>query len=112
HAKVFAAMHVEHLRLASDDAVFNWAAKAGIGQAKFVEAYRSFGVQAKLRRATTMMAAYRIDAWPMVAIDGRFMTSPSQSGEAAQAPLSEAQMQQSALQVMDFLVLKAKAEKK
>ena len=33
HAKVFAAMHVEHLRLASDDAVFNWAAKAGIDQA-------------------------------------------------------------------------------
>ena len=112
HAKVFAAMHVEHLRLASDDAVFNWAAKAGIDRARFVEAYRSFGVQAKLRRAATMMAAYRIDSWPMVAIDGRFMTSPSQSGEAAQAPLSEAQMQQSALQVMDFLVLKAKAEKK
>ena len=112
HASVFAAMHVEHLRLATDEAVFDWAARAGIDKAKFIEAYRSFGVQAKLRRAGTMMAAYRVDSWPMVAIDGRFMASPSQSGEAAQAPQTETQMQQSALQVMDFLVLKAKAEKK
>jgi thiol:disulfide interchange protein DsbA len=112
HARVFAAMHVEHLRLASDEAVFDWAAKAGIDQAKFAEAYRSFGVQAKLRRASTMMAAYRIDSWPMVAIDGRYMTSPGQAGEAATSGQSEAQMQQSVLPVMDYLVAKAKAEKK
>jgi thiol:disulfide interchange protein DsbA len=112
HGKVFDAMHVERLRLNSDEAVFDWAEKAGIDRARLIETYRSFGVQAKLRRAGAMMTAYRIDQWPMVAIDGRFMTSPSQAGEAAKTAQTEEQQQQAALQVMDFLVAKAKAEKK
>jgi thiol:disulfide interchange protein DsbA len=112
HQKTFDAMHVERLRLATDQAVFDWAAKAGIDRARFVEAWNSFGVQAKLRRASAMMAAYRIDGWPTVAIDGRYLTSPSQAGAAVKTPQTEEQQQQSALQVMDFLVAKAKAEKK
>jgi thiol:disulfide interchange protein DsbA len=109
HQKVFDAIHVQRLRLPNDQAVLDWAVKAGIDQAKFIDAWNSFGVQAKLRRASAMMAAYRVDEWPMVAIDGRFLTSPSRAGQDAQP---EDQLQQSALQVMDFLVAKAKAEKK
>jgi thiol:disulfide interchange protein DsbA len=112
HQKVFDAMHVERLRLANDQAVFDWADKAGIDHAKFASAWSSFGVQAKLRRADRMMAEYRIDQWPMVAIDGRFLTSPTLAGEGSKAPQTEEQLQQSALQVMDFLVAKAKADKK
>jgi BirA family biotin operon repressor/biotin-[acetyl-CoA-carboxylase] ligase len=58
HAKVFAAMHQQRLRLASDEQVFDWIAKAGIDRARFVETYRSFGIQARLRRASAMMDAY------------------------------------------------------
>ncbi|MDQ2991099.1 MAG: thiol:disulfide interchange protein DsbA/DsbL [Pseudomonadota bacterium] len=112
HQKVFDAMHVERLRLANDQAVFDWADKAGIDHAKFASAWSSFGVQAKLRRADRMMGEYRIDQWPMVAIDGRFLTSPTLAGEGSKAPQTEEQLQQSALQVMDFLVAKAKADKK
>jgi thiol:disulfide interchange protein DsbA len=112
HQKVFDAMHVERLRLSNDQAVLDWADKAGIDHAKFVSAWSSFGVQAKLRRADRMMGEYRIDQWPMVAIDGRFLTSPTIAGEAGKASQTEEQMQQSALQVMDFLVAKAKADKK
>lgn len=111
HQKVFDAMHVERNRLASEEAVFEWAQKAGIDRAKFIEAWNSFGLQAKQRRANAMMSAYRIDQWPMVAIDGRFMTSPSQAGEGDKSLQTEEQLQQGALQVMDFLVAKAKAEK-
>jgi thiol:disulfide interchange protein DsbA len=112
HDKVFDAMHVERLRLGSDEAVFDWAERSGIDRTRFIETYRSFGVQAKLRRAGAMMAAYRIDQWPMVAIGGRYMTSPSQAGESVKTAQTEEQQQQAALQVMDFLVAKAKAEKK
>jgi thiol:disulfide interchange protein DsbA len=110
--KVFDAMHVERLRLANDQAVFDWADKAGIDRTKFAGAWNSFGLQAKLRRADRMMGEYRIDQWPMLAIDGRFLTSPTLAGEGSKAPQTEEQMQQSALRVMDFLVAKAKAEKK
>jgi thiol:disulfide interchange protein DsbA len=112
HDKVFKAMHVERLRLGSDEAVFDWAEAAGIERSGFIATYRSFGVQAKLRRAGAMMAAYRIDQWPMVAVGGRYMTSPSRAGESVKTALTEQQQQQGALEVMDFLVAKAKAEKK
>jgi thiol:disulfide interchange protein DsbA len=112
HQKVFSAMHIERLRLRSDEQVLDWAVKSGIDQARFVEAWNSFGVQAKLRRAGALMAAYRIDSWPTIAIDGRFITSPSQAGGAAAHAHDEDEMQRAALKVMDYLVAQAKAEKK
>jgi thiol:disulfide interchange protein DsbA len=107
HQKVFDAMHVERLRLASDEEVFDWAAKNGIDRAKFIETYRSFGIQARLRRAGAMMEAYQVGHWPLLVVDGRYVTSPSQVKEGS----TEAQQQQASLQVMDFLVNRAKADK-
>lgn len=112
HQKVFDAMHQQRLRLSSDEQVFDWAAQNGIDRAKFVETYRSFGIQAKLRRAAAMMDAYGVDRWPLVVVDGRFVTSPSHAGAGAPEGTTEAQQQQAALQAMDFLVAKAKADKK
>ena len=109
HGKVFNAMHVDRLPLAQDEQVFDWASRAGIDRARFIDAYRSFGVQAKLRRAQAMMESYRITHWPMIAIDGRFLTSPgmvSESGTPGEAALA------GTLQVMDGLVARAKADKK
>ena len=112
HQKVFDAMHQQHLRLSSDEQVFDWVAQNGIDRAKFIDTYRSFGIQAKLRRAAAMMDAYGVDRWPLVVIDGRFITSPSHAGAGAPEGTTEAQQQQQALQVMDFLVTKAKADKR
>jgi thiol:disulfide interchange protein DsbA len=109
HARVFSALHAERLRLATDEQVFDWAARAGIDRARFVDTYRSFGVQAKLRRAAQMMEAYRVEYWPLVAVDGRFITSPSQANEGVTEARSETRQQQAALQVMDYLVATAKA---
>lgn len=111
HDKVFAAMHLDRLRLNSDEQVFDWITKNGIDRARFIDTYRSFGIQQRLRRADAMMDAYRVDRWPVVAIGGRFLTSPSHAGEAALAAgaaRSEAQQIEAALQVMDYLVAKAR----
>ena len=110
HGKVFNAMHVDRLPLAQDEQVFDWASRAGIDRARFIDAYRSFGVQAKVRRAQAMMEAYRITHWPMLAVDGRFLTSPGMIAESGQATGTEAL--QATLQVMDVLVARAKADKK
>ncbi len=116
HSKVFHAMHNDRLKLNRDEFVFDWVEKAGINRNAFMNAYRGFGVQARVRRADAMVTTYGIDSWPMVAIDGRFVTSPWQSmqgyPEDQQRKLSEPDQQQMALKVMDFLVAKAKAEKK
>ena len=80
HDKAFAAMHVDRLPLSQDEQVFDWASRAGIDRARFIDAYRSFGVQARIRRAQSMMENYRITHWPMIAVDGRFLTSASMTG--------------------------------
>lgn len=112
HTKVFDAIHKDHLKLQSDDEVIDWAAKAGIDRATFAGAYRSFGIPSKMRRAEGMMAAYKVDHWPMIAIDGKYTTSPSMANKNAPENMTEVQQQEHALQVMDFLVAKARAEKK
>lgn len=111
HAKVFAAMHEQKLRLNSDEQVFAWAEQAGIPRAKFIDTYRSFGMQAKINRAASMMDAYHVESWPLVAIDGRYLTSPYQAGKGSNVGPSEQDQQQAALEVMDYLVAKAKAGK-
>jgi thiol:disulfide interchange protein DsbA len=111
HDKVFAAMHVDRLRLNSDEQVFDWVAKNGIDRGKFIDTYRSFGIQQRLRRADAMMDAYRVDRWPVVIIDGRFLTSPSHANEQSKEPRTEAEQQQLALQVMDTLVARAAKDK-
>ncbi|MGI4719135.1 MAG: thiol:disulfide interchange protein DsbA/DsbL [Janthinobacterium lividum] len=110
HDKVFDAMHVARLPLSQDEQVFDWASRAGIDRARFVEAYGSLGVQARVRRAQVMMEDYRITHWPMVAVDGRFLTSPGMVAEANGSSGPEAFA--GALQVMDALVARAKADRK
>jgi thiol:disulfide interchange protein DsbA len=109
--KVFAAMHSERLPLASDEQVFDWAAKAGIDRARFIDTYRSYGVQARMYQANAKMAAYGINQWPMIAVDGRFLTSPYHAHLGSKVEVDETTQQQEALQVMDYLVAKAKADK-
>ncbi|ATQ74250.1 disulfide bond formation protein DsbA [Massilia violaceinigra] len=111
HAKVFTALHQQHQRFGNDEQVFDWAASAGIDRARFIDVYRSFGIQARLSRANGMVASYQIREWPQVAIGGKYLTSPHLAGASASAA-TEAQQQQMALQVMDHLVAKAAAEKK
>lgn len=107
HDKVFHAIHVERQRLGSDEQVFDFIEKQGIERKKFIDVYRSFGVAARVRNAGNLMAAYKIDSWPTLAIDGRYVTSPSLAGKSA---TSEAELHAQTLAVMDYLVTKAKAK--
>lgn len=112
HTRVFEAMHgAERNRFNTDELVFNWAEKNGIERARFIDVYRSFGVGARVRRVDAMMSSYRVDSWPLIAVDGRFLTSPYQASSSLESA-TEAQQQQAALQVLDHLVAKAKAERK
>lgn len=109
--KVFNAIHSEHKSLDTEAQIADFVATQGVDRKKFVDAYNSFGVQAKLARAAQLQDAYKIDGVPLVAIDGRYMTSPSIVGEAL-GRQPEAVLQASTMQVMDWLVLKAVKEHK
>jgi thiol:disulfide interchange protein DsbA len=111
HKKVFQAIHNGRQALDTDAAIADFIEKQGIDKKKFLDLYNSFGVQTKVRRATQLQGAYKIDGVPMIAIDGRYLTSPSIVG-ASIGKQSEIALQSAAFQVMDWLVAKARKEQK
>jgi thiol:disulfide interchange protein DsbA len=108
--KVFKAWHVDHLRLNTDAAIIDWVSKNGIDRAKFLDAWNSFGVTTKLRRAPQVVTDYKVDGVPTVVIDGKYQTSPSIVYNSVKAS-SEPVLFQATLQVMDALVAKAAKSK-
>lgn len=112
HQQVFDAMHVHGNPLRNDEAAIEWAASRGIDKNKFAATYNGMGVAGMVRRAERMMGDYRVDYWPMLFVDGRYMTSPAEANKRVKPQPDEAQQHANALKVLDFLVAKAKAEKK
>lgn len=110
HPKVFHAIHAERKPLDSDAAIADYIAAQGVDKAKFLEVYNSFGVQTKAKRAAALQEAYKIDGVPTLAIDGRYLTSPSIVGAAMGGRQPEKVLHESALQVASFLVDKAAKE--
>ena len=106
HGKVFRAIHVERQPLDTDKQIADFIAKQGVDTKKFAETYNSFGIQSKVQRATQLQAAYKVDGVPMIAIDGRYITSPSIIG-ASLGNRPEAILHDATLQVMDWLVTKS-----
>jgi protein dithiol oxidoreductase (disulfide-forming) len=107
HARIFRAIHVERQQLETDSQIAAFIAKQpGIDAKKFSDAYNSFGVQAKAKRATQLQADYQIDGVPTLAIGGRYLTSPSiVAGSVGNRP--EGALHEAALQVADYLVSKS-----
>ncbi len=85
HAKVFDAIHNRRERLTNEGRIADWAEKQGLDRAQFLAAYKSFGVSSKVQRAAKQTESYGISGVPMLAIDGKWLTSPSQTGTAERA---------------------------
>lgn len=74
HRKVFHAIHVERQTLNREDAIVAWAEKQGLDRARFTEAWKSFGVSTKVRRAVQSQEGYRVQGVPSLGVAGRFYT--------------------------------------
>ena len=93
HRKVFYGIHSDRLRLDQPAEISAFMTKNGVDAAKFMEAYDSFAIQAKLRQADQLVSGYKIDGVPALGIQGRFFTSGTLAGDNPRA-----------LAVTDFLV--------
>lgn len=69
---VFAALHEKGLRLYDERSINEWVAAQGVDMRKFADAFGSFGVAAKVRRADQMVQTYRIDGVPALTVDGKY----------------------------------------
>jgi thiol:disulfide interchange protein DsbA len=97
HRKVFAAIHLQRQRLDKEADIAAWAGSAGLDGAKFMDAYKSFGVATKVRQAKQLTEGYKIDGVPSLGVHGRWFTSGSLAGGAARA-----------LAVTDYLIGQAR----
>ncbi len=101
HKKVFNAMHLQRQRLDKEGDIVAFMSAGGVDAAKFTEAFRSFGVATKVRQSKQLVDAYRIDGVPAIGVQGRWYTAPSLTNGPVQA-----------LAVTDWLIQRAKAERK
>lgn len=96
-AALFDAIHKENLRITSESAVEEWLGKKGVSVEKYKAAYKSFGVESRLRRAAQMTQSYKIDGVPTFAVQGRFVASATANTDRQQL-----------LSVTDYLVGEAR----
>jgi thiol:disulfide interchange protein DsbA len=80
HGKTFVAVQDENIPLHSADTVKTWIKQQGIDADAFMETYKSFGLQSKVRRAGQLSRAYKITSVPSMAVQGRYVTSSALTG--------------------------------
>ncbi|MDI9332573.1 MAG: thiol:disulfide interchange protein DsbA/DsbL [Alphaproteobacteria bacterium] len=101
HGRLFQAIHVERQSLSGADQLGQWALKQGISKADFDQAYNSFGVVSKARRATQLQQAFKVQGVPSLGIAGRYYTDLSMASGMARA-----------LQIVETLIVQERGRKK
>lgn len=69
---VFAALHQQRLRLYDEKSMGEWYVRQGGDAKKFSDAFNSFGVMSKLKRAEQLGKAMGIDSVPTLVVEGRY----------------------------------------
>ncbi len=93
HSRVFTAIHGEKQMLNTDAAVLAWVEKQGIDKTKFEQAYKSFGVATKAKRAVQLQNDFKIEGVPSLGVAGRYYIDGTLAGSLPRA-----------LQVADALI--------
>ncbi len=84
NAAVFNAIHADRKNLNTRDGILDWAKSRHLDMAKFTAAYDdSFTMSRKMKAATALQEAYKVDGVPYFAVDGQYITSPSIAGGEA-----------------------------
>jgi thiol:disulfide interchange protein DsbA len=107
HDKVLQAWHQERRRLRSDAENLEWAVRNGIDKEKFLAAYNSFGVSARLKNLARSADNYGVTGTPTIIVNGKFVTEPGMVMKAnSQLPVAE--VMPATLQVLDALVARSR----
>ncbi len=82
HMPLFDAIHKAKLDTTKKEAFAAFLGKVGVDAKKFDDAFRSFGVDGKTKRAAQMTKAYRVDGTPSLAVHGAYTITADQGGSA------------------------------
>ncbi len=98
HGALFAAMHVDRKRLASEAEIRSIFVANGVPAADFDKAFRSFGVGSQARQASALARSARVTGTPEMMVAGKYRISTRKAG-------SQANM----LKIADFLIDRERA---
>ncbi|MCX8086845.1 MAG: thiol:disulfide interchange protein DsbA/DsbL [Rhodocyclaceae bacterium] len=76
---VFEAMTKQRIRLDNEKVLAEWIAKQGVDAKKFMEMYKSFAIDGKVRRAAEMTQEYGFGGVPVLIVGGKYMPAPGLS---------------------------------
>ena len=74
-APLFAALHEKGLQLINDKSISEWVTSQGVDARKFSEAWNSFSVNSKVKRANQLAQDAGIKGVPTLIVDGRYMVN-------------------------------------
>jgi len=95
--EVFKAIHTDRVNMFDERTMKEWIAKKGVDPRKFDEAFASFGVMSKMKRAEAMTQSYKIQGVPAIAVEGKYLVGGRDFNDT--------------LAITDKLIVKARAEK-
>jgi protein dithiol oxidoreductase (disulfide-forming) len=78
--KVFDAVHVQRLPFDKPEDIAALMGKNGLDAAKFLQTFNSFSVANSVNRGKKLATSYDLQGVPALAVQGRYITSPSQAG--------------------------------
>ena len=89
HRPLFDAIHTQSLRITDERQLNQWLQRQNVDLAKFAAAYKSFGVESRLRRAAELQDASKIDGVPALVVHGRYAVTYSEKTLAVTDALIE-----------------------
>jgi protein dithiol oxidoreductase (disulfide-forming) len=76
---IFSALHQERMRLFNEKDIFSWVESKDVDMENFKSLFNSFAVETQIKRSATLVERYRVDAVPMITIDGRYVVVGSEA---------------------------------
>lgn len=73
--EIFKAVHGDRVNLFDEKTLAEWVSKKGVDAKKFADAFNSFGVMSKVKRADQLAQAYQISGVPSLAVDGKYLVT-------------------------------------
>jgi len=76
HTPLFEAIHLQKRRMDSEAEIAALFVEHGVDEKQFEKAFRSFSVEAKVRRAAELGKRYGVQATPSMVVNGKYITDP------------------------------------
>lgn len=77
HDAVFNAMVKQKMRLHEEKVLGDWIAGQGVDRKQFMDMYKSFSVDGKVKRAFEMTQEFGFGGVPVVIVGGKYMPAPN-----------------------------------